>query len=805
MFHQKNRKLNSYLLTLTFGFLTFVSNSSTLLAATPDEQGKMQQQQYQAGVLLKEGNRQLINGRLSSALAYLRESLSIYQELGDRPGIANVYYKLGQTYFTIGKYQAAVDNYQRSLDILEDLNDKSSIVQVLDNLSNIYFTTGKIEQGKKYRQQAIALRKEVGNPIREGAFLGNVGLNQEVGGEYKKALIYYRDQLAIAQQKHDPLLQADAYKNLGGVYRQLGKYAEAIENYHQELILSRELSDRLREGLILERLAATYIAQGNVSGSITFYQQQLDLSKKFPDQVSRDYLIKQLGRAYLTAGKSEQALAVYQEQLSNAKTTKNIFRQGLALNNLAYAFLKIKKFAEAENALAKNTKIWQSFRETLSIKDDFGVEQADTYKLLQQLFITQKRFDSALEMAEEGSTVDLVYILRKRLIAESAGSGLNLIPKEIKPPSLGQIQEIAKSQNATLIKYTIIPEEGIYTYVIQPTGKFTFRLLNPKTEKLIPPTDSLTDIVASIPTALGVNIPNFQLSKNPISLLQLHQLLIKPINDLLPKNPQERIIFIPQNELLLIPFPALAEPAGKYLIEKHTISIAPAIQVLKLTKQRRSQTGGSKVVVVGNPIMPTIAQAIGAIPQPLTPLVTSEKEALEIADLFKTKAFIGNRATKAILTPLLPNAKIIHFATFGLLDDITRKGIPGAISLSAVGSDDGIFTASEIIDLYAQPKGKHLKAELVVISSGEIGTSKNTGNGIVGLSLALISAGIPSLVVSQWTAPDANTDVFMNEFYRQFQKNPNKAEALRNTMLIMIKKYPNPKFWAGYSLIGEAK
>ena len=45
----------------------------------------------------------------------------------------------------------------------------------------------------------------------------------------------------------------------------------------------------------------------------------------------------------------------------------------------------------------------------------------------------------------------------------------------------------------------------------------------------------------------------------------------------------------------------------------------------------------------------------------------------------------------------------------------------------------------------------------------------------------------------------------MAEFYRQLQQNPNKAQALRQAMLITMKKHPEPRDWAGFILIGEAE
>ncbi|BAZ48475.1 WD-40 repeat-containing protein [Nostoc sp. NIES-4103] len=97
-----------------------------------------------------------------------------------------------------------------------------------------------------------------------------------------------------------------------------------------------------------------------------------------------------------------------------------------------------------------------------------------------------------------------------------------------------------------------------------------------------------------------------------------------------------------------------------------------------------------------------------------------------------------------------------------------------------------------------------LNAELVVLSACETGQGKITGDGVIGLSRSLIAAGVPSVVVSLWSVDDKSTKLLMTEFYRQMQQNPNKATALRQAMLLTMKQYPQPKYWAAFTLIGES-
>ncbi|MBR8833725.1 MAG: CHAT domain-containing protein [Stigonema ocellatum SAG 48.90 = DSM 106950] len=290
--------------------------------------------------------------------------------------------------------------------------------------------------------------------------------------------------------------------------------------------------------------------------------------------------------------------------------------------------------------------------------------------------------------------------------------------------------------------------------------------------------------------------------ENPTKRLQqLHQLLISPIADILPTDPNQRVIFVPQGELFLVPFPALQDKQGKYLVEKHTILTSPSIQILKLTQKQRQkvkQTSVKDAIVVGNPTMPSVAPKIGEKLELLPPLPGAEREAQAIAAILNTKALIGNEATKAVVLARLPQAKIIHLATHGLFDDF--QGLQSAVALAPSGQDNGLLTAEQILNL-------KLNADLVVLSACNTARGRITGDGVIGLSRSLISAGTPSVIVSLWSVPDAPTTELMTEFYtNMLQKKLNKAQALRSAMLKLKNEYPNtPKKWAAFTLIGEAE
>ncbi len=487
------------------------------------------------------------------------------------------------------------------------------------------------------------------------------------------------------------------------------------------------------------------------------------------------------------------------------------------MSNLGKAQLLAGRLAEAESSLLTAIQVWESLRAGLGSNDINQISifenQANTYRSLQKTLIAQNKTNAALEITERGRARAFVELLSRRLSTASMGGETPLL-QALKPPNIQQIQQIAKQQNTTLVEYSVIYKDAagqgqqepraseLFIWVIKPTGKIAFRRVDLTSLKI-----SLTDLVDKSRVAIGAGGRGSIIGIKPVDsisqtkgLQQLYQLLIQPIANLLPTDPNAHVIFLPQGSLFLVPFPALQDSTGKYLIEQHTILTAPAIQVLELTHQQRQllKAGSTSFLVVGNPTMPSLAAKLGDPPQPLPPLPNAEKEALKIAQLLNTQAIIGSKATKAAIVQQMQQARIIHLATHGLLDGLKWLGTPGAIALAPAGKDDGLLTADEIFDL-------KLKAELIVLSACDTGRGDIKGDGVVGLSRALIAAGVPSVIVSLWSVPDAPTASLMQEFYKNLQRHSDKAQALRQAMLATKQRNPEPVNWAAFTLIGEAQ
>lgn len=752
-------------------------------------------------------------GEYQRSLELYQQALSLARELDDSEIEGTTLNNIGQVYESLAEYPQAINFYQQALAIAQETDDRRHEGIILSNLGLIYYYLGEYQQAISLDQQSATIFQESGYRADLAITLNNLGLVYEALGQYDRSLDVYQQNLLIFQEIGNLDAQGTTLNNIGSAYVKLGDYQNAIEVYEKALILLRESGDRLMEGSTLNNLGSAYSALEQYPQALEIYQQALNLQQSLENRQGEGTTLNNIGGLYNELEDDERALSYYQQALLVRQAIGDRLGTGISLNNIGASLFSTGRVSEAEQKLMEAIKIWESLRGGLT--DENKVFLFDTisitYRSLQQTLIAQNKTETALEIAERGRARAFVELLALRLSGQSQEE---FVPSP--PPTLAQIRQVAQEQNATFVEYSLV-EDQLYIWVVSPTGELGFRQV--KIEDILENV-SLTELVNLSRVAMGVRgrglgvqprdaidiVPEegTPAERRTSRLQQLHQLLIKPIADLLPTNPEERVIFVPQNELFLVPFPALQDANGKYLIEKHTIITVPSIQMLALTRQAKTNDGIGvangvplqDVLIVGNPTMPRVQLASGQNLY-LRPLPGAQQEAAAIAQFLGTEALTGDAATESAVLDRLPQARIVHLATHGLLDDF-GYGVPGAIALAPFGNNDGLLTSGEILDL-------KLNADLVVLSACDTGRGEITGDGVIGLSRSLVTAGVPSIVVSLWKVDDAATSELMQQFYRNWQASGDKAQALRQAMLTTMQQHPEPSDWAAFTLIGESE
>ncbi|MDF0555039.1 CHAT domain-containing tetratricopeptide repeat protein [Kamptonema sp. UHCC 0994] len=809
---------------------------------------------YEAQILSSAGLAYQYLGEYQKAIEVYQQALQIAKSIRDSATISQILTQMGSTYSKLGDYQG-INFLEEQLKQARNSGDSLLISAVLKSLGLAYMSLPNYQKVIATYEEYLPIVRQTKDRLEELQALGLLSTAYGIVGQTQEQIALLEQQLIICQAIGNTGFANYALLSLSRAYELLGDNQKAIAYQEQAVQLAQKSQEPLQEVLALQQLALLYGRRGNREKLISFLQQAIEIAQKSNNEFSLALALDYLSRAYALVGNYSQAIYLQKQSLLIYQTINQQIKvetslgEVWALQNLGRQQFKAGQLAEAENNLKAALKASNKFlknqllpnSKTLGMSSDelnLNIREVtlDIYRTLQQVLVANNRTDEALEVAEVGRARAFVDLLKTNLGVDPQSE---LTPVSL---TLEQIRQIAKAQNSTLVQYSIVYNDNVsgwvkvgkqqpyentlYIWVIQPTGTVTFRSVNlqPLWQQKDVEIDSslLTFFVSNARSSIlvrgrGVPVSDTQETaptngslansrRKYQQLQQLHQILIQPIADLLPTDPKQRITFIPQETLFLVPFAALQDTNGKYLIEKHTILTAPSIQVLDLTHQQRqslrasltenTQVKSQNSLVVGNPTMPLIQQKYGQLPVPLPSLPGSEKEAKAIASLLNTQALIGNQATENAVVEQMSNARFIHLATHGLLDNL--MGFQSSLAFAPDGKNDGFLTAREILNL-------KLKAELVVLSACDTGRGRISGDGVIGLSRSFIAAGAPSVIVSLWKVPDEPTADLMLSFYHNLRQTPDKAQALRQAMLTTLAKYPNPKDWAAFTLIGEAE
>lgn len=771
-------------------------------------------------------------GQHERAIELLNQALVVYRDRTVQPalpndslrGQADALVGLGNVYNTLSQYDRAISLQQEALAIYRSTNIQTAFpdaasageASALSNLALNYRSLGQYDRAIDTHNQALDLYRTWGNQRGEVISLNNLSIVYNLLSQHERSIEFREQSLAIAREIGYRQAEAASLGGLANDYYELAEYDRAVDYYKQALIIFQDISDRVGEGHIFHGLGIAYYYLGDYDQSIAYAQQGLVIYQETGYLASVSDLLIMLGIVHDALRDHDQAIDYYQQALELTRQIGYRASEADALNNLGLVYLQLDQPGAAEDVLTAAVDILDSLRAS-GLADAAQISllqrQQHTFTSLQRALVAQEQYDAALEVAERGRTRAFMALMAQR-------ADKSVVLDNNQPLELKEITALAQQLQTTLVEYSIVniselSESLLYIWVVSPDGTIHFRqrsLLN----------ISLKDIVQNSRQAMGVRGRGFStvfpnhISRTPqfssagdsvAELTELYDVLIKPIAELLPEDPEETVVFIPHGELFLLPFPALMNGNEEYLIENHTVLTAPSIQVLAVTEEIASQdkenTTFKHPLLVGNPTMPTVPMRshTGRLIEELLPaLQGAEQEVWNIAAFLDAPALVGEVATESIVKQRLEDADLIHLATHGLLEygdpeETGSEDTPGALALAPSLREDGLLTTAEILQM-------DLQADLVVLSACDTGRGRITGDGVIGLSRAFVAAGAPSLVVSLWAVPDAPTAELMTEFYRQLSLGETKAQALRQTMLMTMEIHEAPVAWAAFTLVG---
>jgi predicted ATPase/DNA-binding winged helix-turn-helix (wHTH) protein len=204
----------------------------------------------------------------AAAERFVRQSLSLYEELNDRWGIAASLNALGIGARDSGDCQAAQIHFERSLAHWRTLSDRLSTARCLHNLANVAKIQGDYSRAQMGLSEATQIFQEVGDASGAAWSINQQGDIAREQGDLKIARDFYERALKAFRAAGDRWGSARSLADLGSVYCEHRDYEEAHAAYREALELFSELGHKRGIARALEGSACLAAARGRAARAL---------------------------------------------------------------------------------------------------------------------------------------------------------------------------------------------------------------------------------------------------------------------------------------------------------------------------------------------------------------------------------------------------------------------------------------------------------------------------------------------------------------------------------------------------------
>ena len=802
-------------------------------------------------------------GRYDEALADLDRAAAIAAARGDRDTTADARLLRGLVHLDRREHAAALAEFRGSLAIARQAGDVERQIAALDHVAIDFLFEDAPSEARAALDQALELARRHQDRALEMRVRHLLANSLREAGRHHEAIAEYAQVGAWCESEGDLRETAWIRFRTGKSQQSLGRLEDAERSWRAALGLWQSLGERRAAAWAEYDLARLLERGGRTDDALAAYEGAAAAQRA----VALPYVSMPLGDLALLlarVGRPQPARATAAEAVRAADAVANPEMRWRALYRRGQVERLLGRPADALASLRAALDIIETMRRQAAPSDEaragFMIDKQEVYAATVDLLVEMGRPGEALEVSERARArafLDLVG--GDRGAPPRAGAGddtggaapLRAPSSETAPPpatpddsgprrgapgpigaggartrplasevsvpplSLDGIRAEARRRRATILEY-FTAEDRSFVFAVVPGGEVRAAII-PRGAA------PLADRVAALRRELDAGGPA------SAALRELHDLLVAPVAAVMPDDPEALVVIVPHGALSLLPFAALTDPGGAYLVERHTLACAPAAGALRLAADRRSHhpATNARLLAVGNPLL-----ASGSAGAPVLPtLPDADTEVRAVAEMFHAGdpvVLTGADATEARVRALAPGRTVLHFATHAMMDDADPlasrlllappAGAAGAaaaadtvVAGTAGAADDGALTAGEIA-------GLRLEADLVTLSACDTGLGGATGEGIGGLARAFMHAGAATIVVSLWRVADITGREQMVRFYRAYGRDGlGPARALRRAQIDTIQALrrgavrgvsgrplpESPAFWAPFVVLGE--
>jgi predicted ATPase/class 3 adenylate cyclase len=173
---------------------------------------------------------------------HYQESLAIYRELGDRPGIADALYNLGFLPIMRGTgLERSIELFEETAALFRELGDEAGVSKATTNIAFVFFMQGKPDIALPLLEEAVDRSRKLGDLFQLSDDLLGVGQAHRLLGNHTEARDAYLEALDLLQSADNPSGVASVLEMMSPLESDLGRHERAMRLFGAALAINESV------------------------------------------------------------------------------------------------------------------------------------------------------------------------------------------------------------------------------------------------------------------------------------------------------------------------------------------------------------------------------------------------------------------------------------------------------------------------------------------------------------------------------------------------------------------------------------
>jgi len=339
------------------------------------------------------------------------EVLPLFEQTGNKEGIAKVYNIIGLYKSSQGEYDTATSYFQKAIQLNEEIGNQTGLIHNKGNLAFMYHEMGNTDKAKAVYRKLIPKLFKTDDSINLAVIYYDLSIFSEANIQPDSTLFYLRKAMVTSGKLADTSMLTTIYGRIGEIYLNQQQYDTASSLLSISAKMAHTIDDYETEEMAIKLLLTIDTVSRNYKQATERYAQLIVLRDSIDNQKLRNNL--EASELRYSNRKKSDLIEIQKVDLASAKRQKQLMIFLFSLMVIIFLLLTLLTILLKRNNQRKHELLSDKLRvnelDLENLKKTEEIRKLKIEKIEKEIKIKEKeQISDALALEQKNELLNLI-------------------------------------------------------------------------------------------------------------------------------------------------------------------------------------------------------------------------------------------------------------------------------------------------------------------------------------------------------------------------------------------------------------